>query len=73
MSSSDLSEHLLNDAGIVTVPGDAFGDHGQGHLRMLFTAPEKDISRGLDLLTTSLAKLPHNLFATNDRATNTQQ
>ena len=60
MSSSDLSEHLLNDAGIVTVPGDAFGDHGQGHLRMLFTAPEKDISRGLDLLTTSLGKLPHN-------------
>ena len=60
MSSSDLSEHLLNDAGIVTVPGDAFGDHGQGHLRMLFTAPEEDISRGLELLTTSLAKLPHN-------------
>ena len=60
MNSSDLSEHLLNDAGIVTVPGDAFGDHGQGHLRMLFTAPEEDISRGLELLTTSLAKLPHN-------------
>lgn len=56
-NSSDLSEHLLNDAGIVTVPGDAFGDHGEGHVRMLFTAPEEEITRGLDLLTTSLAKL----------------
>jgi aspartate/methionine/tyrosine aminotransferase len=57
VSSSDLSEHLLNDAGIVTIPGDAFGNNGEGHLRILFTAPQAEIVAGLDVMANSLSKL----------------
>lgn len=56
LTSSALSEHLLDDAGIITVPGDAFGHNGEGHLRILFTAPETDIVTGLEILTNSLSK-----------------
>jgi aspartate/methionine/tyrosine aminotransferase len=65
LTSSALSEHLLDDAGIITVPGDAFGHNGEGHLRMLFTAPQTEIVTGLDILGNSLSKLLRTSVATN--------
>ncbi len=47
--SMELSMRLL-DAGVVVVPGSAFGDEGEGHLRLSFAADEDDIHEGLNVI-----------------------
>jgi aspartate aminotransferase len=49
VSSMDLSVQLL-DAGVVVVPGSAFGDNGEGHLRFSFAADPDDIRQGLQVV-----------------------
>lgn len=46
ISSMDLSVKLL-EAGVVVVPGSAFGEQGEGHLRFSFAADIEDIREGL--------------------------
>lgn len=48
MSSMDLSMHLLKKAKVATTPGSAFGDQGEGHLRLSFANSYDDISEALD-------------------------
>ena len=48
MESVNLSNRLLNEAGIGSVPGLEFGLSGENHLRILFTSPPKEIARGLE-------------------------
>jgi len=35
-SSERLAEHLVSNAGVITVPGSAFGKHGEGYLRLSY-------------------------------------
>lgn len=39
---------LLYDEGVVTVPGIAFGPHGENHIRLSFAAKETDINEACD-------------------------
>ena len=48
IESVNLSNRLLNEAGIGSVPGIEFGLSGENHLRILFTSPPKEIARGLE-------------------------
>lgn len=57
VDSVSLSRHLLDDAGVATVPGSAFGDAGEGHLRALFASPVEEIEIGLERIGRSLASL----------------
>ena len=57
VDSVSLSRHLLDDAGVATVPGSAFGDAGEGHLRLLFASPVDEIETGLERVARSLASL----------------
>jgi aspartate aminotransferase len=49
IDSMDLSMRLL-DAGVVVVPGSAFGEVGEDHLRFSFAADPEDIREGLHIV-----------------------
>ncbi len=38
---------LIEEAGVVTLPGTEFGERGQGHLRLSVCAPEAEVSEGI--------------------------
>lgn len=51
--SMDLSMRLL-DAGVVVVPGSAFGEEGEGHLRLSFAAEPSGIEEGVGVIEKAL-------------------
>ena len=46
ISSLEICERLLEEASVALVPGSAFGEQGEGFVRMVFTASEADIEAG---------------------------
>jgi LL-diaminopimelate aminotransferase len=40
-TSSDFTSHILNKAGVLTTPGNGFGDPGEGYIRFALTVSEK--------------------------------
>ncbi len=53
ISSMELSMQLL-EAGVVVVPGSAFGDEGEGHLRLTFAADPSAIEEGVGVIQKAL-------------------
>ncbi len=47
MSSNELANRLLEEAGVALLPGTAFGDAGEGYLRISFAGPMEDIVEGM--------------------------
>ena len=44
--SSEVTDHLLDDAGVAVLPGSAFGEYGEGYLRLSYaTSREHDRRR----------------------------
>ena len=46
MSSMEICERLLNEAGVGLVPGSAFGSQGEGFVRMTIAASDEDVEAG---------------------------
>jgi len=46
MSSVDMCKQILEDVGIGVVPGSAFGDQGEGFIRMSIAASDEDVEAG---------------------------
>jgi aspartate/methionine/tyrosine aminotransferase len=46
LSSQDIFEQLLDQAGVGVVPGTAFGPGGEGFVRMTIAASDEDVSAG---------------------------
>jgi aspartate/methionine/tyrosine aminotransferase len=46
MSSQEIFEQLLDQAGVGVVPGTAFGPGGEGFVRMTIAASDEDVSSG---------------------------
>ena len=59
MDSFKLSEYLLKEAGVVTVPGSAFGRYGQGYLRLSYTNSTEKIEKALKRIEEAIAKLAY--------------
>lgn len=57
MSSLQLTQYLLTEAGVATYPGSAFGSYGEGFLRLSFACSEEDIDEGLRRIAEALSKL----------------
>ena len=57
MSSNQLSDYLLDEAGVAVLPGTAFGDYGEGYLRLSYSTSQDTISAGLGCIGTALARL----------------
>jgi aminotransferase len=52
MSSVKAMEFFLNEAGVATVPGTAYGASGEGYLRISFALEERDLIEGIDKIKT---------------------
>ena len=48
MSSKELADLLLNDAGVACLSGTAFGSYGDGYLRFSYAASLENIQDALD-------------------------
>jgi aminotransferase len=48
LSSSDFAERLLNEKKVVTIPGDVFGEAGEGFLRCAYAASMDDIRKAIE-------------------------
>ena len=46
--SAELANLLLEEAGVALVPGTAFGDYGEGYLRVAFTTSLEKIEQGIE-------------------------
>jgi len=57
MRSSELSGYLLNEAGVAVLSGTAFGEYGEGYLRMSFANSAENIKEALKRIETALEKL----------------
>lgn len=50
MDSMEFALKILNEAKVITVPGNAFGPTGEGHIRMSFGAEEFELIEAFDRL-----------------------
>ena len=48
LSSSEFAERLLDEKKVVTIPGDVFGEAGEGFLRCAYAASIDDIRKALE-------------------------
>lgn len=48
LSSSEFSERLLNEKKVVTIPGDVFGESGEGFLRCAYAASMDDLKKAIE-------------------------
>jgi aspartate/methionine/tyrosine aminotransferase len=55
--SAEVTDHLLDDGGVAVLPGSAFGEHGEGHLRLSYATSSELIAAGLERMRKSLGKL----------------
>ena len=47
-TSQSFTAHLIEQAGIVTTPGNGFGDPGEGYIRMTVTTPKERLSEAVE-------------------------
>ncbi len=47
MTSGQLADRLLDEAGVVTLPGTAFGAEGEGYLRLSYANSQEQLAEGL--------------------------
>lgn len=57
MDSLTFCNRLLEEAGVVCIPGSAFGDVGEGFIRIAYTAKESDIVEAMRRMKEFCAKL----------------
>jgi aspartate/methionine/tyrosine aminotransferase len=57
MPSDDIRRRLLHDAGVVVAHGSAYGEGGEGTLRVSFASGGDNLTRGLDRLREGLSRL----------------
>jgi len=57
LSSDEFAERLLNEERVVSIPGSAFGDTGEGFLRCAYAASREDIKEALDRMGHFLDRL----------------
>ena len=57
MSSVDLANYLLDEAGVALLPGSAFGSGGEGYLRLSYANSIENIQRALSKMESALSQL----------------
>lgn len=57
LSSAELAERILNQAGVALLPGTAFGTGGEGYLRLSYATSLEQIERALARLSSFFAAL----------------
>ena len=57
LDSKTFCDRLLEEAGVVCIPGSAFGDVGEGYIRIAYTATTEDIIEAMRRIKEFCAKL----------------
>ena len=57
LPSDDVRQFLLREAGVVVIHGSAYGEGGEGTLRVSFAAGGKVLEQGLERLRDGLKRL----------------
>lgn len=57
MSEADFCNYLMEEAGVVGVPGTSFGEYGAGHIRLAYCRSYDDIAEACDKIKIALGKL----------------
>jgi aspartate/methionine/tyrosine aminotransferase len=57
LRAEELATRLLEEAGVAVLPGTLFGRNGDGHLRLSYALPERDLERGLRRIADFVASL----------------
>ncbi|GAC1365603.1 MAG: aminotransferase class I/II-fold pyridoxal phosphate-dependent enzyme [Herpetosiphon sp.] len=61
LSSEQFAAQLLHEAGVAVVPGSAFGEYGEGHVRIAYACSLPNVERGMASLGNLLQRLQlHN-------------
>jgi aspartate/methionine/tyrosine aminotransferase len=55
--SRELQSRLLEEAGVATVSGTAFGDHGEGYLRISYANTRENIEEALEAMSALLTRV----------------
>ncbi len=57
LSSKEMSQYLLEEAGVALLPGTCFGDFGEGYLRISYSNSLENIAEAMDRIDRALQKL----------------
>ena len=57
ISCQDLSDYLLEDAGVAVLPGTAFGKHGDGYLRLSYANSLENIQEALARMDSAISRI----------------
>jgi aminotransferase len=58
MTSEEFSSYLIQEARVATVPGRAFGQYGEGYIRISYAASYEKLEEAMDRISEALNKLP---------------
>jgi aspartate aminotransferase len=56
-TSTWLANYLIEEAGVAVLPGNAFGEGGEGYLRLCFANSMENIEVALERISTALGNL----------------
>ena len=57
LGSAEVTDYLLNEAGVAVLNGSAFGNAGSGYLRISYATSMEVISKGLERIEGALKEL----------------
>jgi aspartate/methionine/tyrosine aminotransferase len=57
MSSSKVSDYLLYEGGVASLPGTSFGSNGEGYLRLSYATSQENIKIALEKIRKAVARL----------------
>lgn len=63
MSSRELAAYLLEEAGVAVLSGTAFGEYGEGFLRLSFANSVENIQKALERIEKAIRRLPVRVAA----------
>jgi aminotransferase len=55
-SSEEFAELLAREAGVVTVPGSAFGSYGEGYIRLSYAAAYEQLEKAMERIEKTLRR-----------------
>jgi aspartate/methionine/tyrosine aminotransferase len=58
MSSKEMADYLLNEAGVACLSGTAFGNYGEGYIRFSYANSLENINEALKRVKEAVVKLP---------------
>ena len=57
MNCEEFSEYLIEKAKVVTVPGNAFGNLGEGYVRMSYACTRENLKEALSRILEAIVEL----------------